>query len=157
MWHAPHHQWPRAVEDWLRRVGAEAELALVEAEQPGDPHDRLRVVLGARDRQFGDPHELTTVSVPFGRYFTVHTALEHDGTPRILTRLRARLLDLRGIGERAVRNTLDIEHPRLTVRPQQLTLQERATVVTLPGSPYAATTLLDIRKMLPKSSIVQLR
>lgn len=147
----PQHQWPRAVEEWLRLVGAEAERAVTEVQQPGDPHDRLRVVLGTRDGPPGAAGDLARVAVPFGRYFAVHTALDDDGTAHVLTKLRAGLLSLHDVGERAVRNTMDLEVPRIAVRSQQLTLRERATVVTLPGSPYASAALLDIRKVLPTS------
>lgn len=145
----PQHQWPRAVEEWLRLVGDEARTALVERRLDGDPHDRLRVVLGTPEQFDTADDALAQVSVPFGRYFAVAAVLDDGERARPLTKLRSGLLSLHDVGERALRNTLDLELPSLAVRVQQLTLRERATVVTLPGSPYVSTALLDIRRFLP--------
>lgn len=145
----PQHRWPRAVEDWLRQVGSEARLAITESRAAGDLRERLRVVLRHRDQLEDVGEALGLVTVPYGRYFVVVPALTDGPLVHPLTRLRASLLELRGVGERALRNTIDLELPRLAVRAQQLTLREHATVVTLPDSPYVSAGLLDIRRFLP--------
>lgn len=147
----PQHRWPSTVERWLRQVGAEARVAVIESRAGGDPRDRLRVVLRHRDEVDDSDAALALVTVPFGRYFCVHVVLDDGEQARPLTKMRAGLLGLRDVGERAVRNTLDLELPSLAVRVQQLTLREHATVVTLPGSPYVSAALLDIRRFLPGS------
>ncbi|TDQ52273.1 hypothetical protein [Actinorugispora endophytica] len=140
------HLWPRLAEEWLREVADRAALAVAEIELLGDVRELLRVKLVPRM-----PPDVAEnlVSAPVGRYFDALVVIDHPKYGAPLTRSRAGLLGLRGLGG-AVARTHERELADVVEHEWPLTLRHSVRVVTKPGSPYVSALLTELERFLPR-------
>jgi hypothetical protein len=142
----PKRLWPERIEQWLRAVVAEGELATVE-HRYGDVAERQRTLLVQRGWSARTAGPVADALLPFGDHFEVVIFVRTGAELRRLTIVRRSML---GLGDPG------------TPSPVHLTLDEIAdlvphehdgfSVLQREGDPLVSMALVDRERLLPAAS-----
>jgi hypothetical protein len=143
----PQHTWPAQIENWLRAVVAEGELA-TEEHRYGDVAGRQRAMLLQRGWSARTAGPVADALLPFGDHFEVVVFIRTGDELRRLTVVRRSML---GLGDPGLPSPVRMSLAEIAdLVPRQ---HDGFSVLARDGDPLVSMAIVDRERLLPQASI----